>query len=193
MRNIPAVIIAGGSAERFGSPKGLAKIDDKTLLQCVIDRLQAQTKAAIALNAASDGPYANSGRQILEDRTFKQCGPLAGLLTALSFAKSIGSEAVLTAPIDTPFLPLTLLHDLIDAGLPAIATSNGRVHPICGLWPVALQVDLEKALYQGVRSAIAWSEFCGASAVEFTLENGRDPFFNINTEEDLAYAQSIAK
>ncbi|GAB5458706.1 MAG: hypothetical protein Hens3KO_17360 [Henriciella sp.] len=145
------------------------------------------------MNAVSNGPYANSGYQILEDRNFKQCGPLAGLLTAFSFAKSIGSETVLTAPIDTPFLPRTLLRDLIDAGSPAIAASRGRVHPLCGLWAVALQTDLEKALDQGIRSATAWSELCGANMVEFALENGRDPFFNINTEEDLAYAQSIAK
>lgn len=191
--NIPAVIIAGGSAERFGSPKGLAKIGDKTLLQCVLDRLRGQTKGAIALNAVSDGPYANSDYQILEDRNYKQCGPLAGLLTAFSYAKSIGSETVLTVPIDTPFLPQTLLRDLVDAGAPAITRSQGRVHPICGLWPVALETDLEKALDQGIRSATAWSELCGANMVEFALEKGRDPFLNINTEDDLAYAQSIAK
>ena len=190
--DLPVIIIAGGGAKRFGAAKGLAKIGPRMLLQHVIDAVRAQTTGTICINAEPDSPYAAFGLRTLPDQAFQDCWPLAGLLTALTFANEIGADHVLTVPVDTPFLPPNLVYELVEAGAPAIAASGDRQHPICGLWPSALRADLESALSDGARSVMGWVDRCGARPVTFEKETHVDPFFNVNTQDDLARARRIA-
>ena len=77
----------------------------------------------------------------------------------------------------------------------ALAASDGEVHPVIGLWPVALADDLEAALKDGVRKVLRWTDRHGTVVVEFPFIelNGRriDPFFNANTPEELAEARAF--
>ncbi len=100
-------------------------------------------------------------------------------------------------PADAPFLPTDLVSRL-HAGLTAdaeiaVARSLGRLHPIIALWPVALADALEAWLAQADRHAVrSWLETRRWSAVDFAGEDGIDPFFNVNTPEDLALARAHA-
>ena len=189
--NIPVLILAGGASHRFGSPKGLARLNGSRLIDIVCERLRVQTSGPIAINAHPDGPYRDMEHEIVPDTHKDQPGPLAGLYAAMSWASTNGKSAVITVPIDIPFLPLDLVSKLQDAGAPAIASSRKRHHPVCGLWPAALKDDLNTQLEKGMRVAHAWAEHCRAQPTQFPLDQqGRDPFFNINTREDLAKAQS---
>lgn len=189
--DLPVVIIAGGGAKRFGTAKGLAKLGERTLLAHVIERVSRQTTGPICLNAPLDSPYAGHGLQMLPDQAFVDCGPLAGLLTALTFADNIGADEVCTVPVDTPFLPADLLSRLTKSGAPSIAASSGRTHPICGLWPTASRTALEQALNDGARSAMRWVELSGARKVAFEPQSHIDPFFNVNTPSDLKTAERL--
>ena len=72
----------------------------------------------------------------------------------------------------------------------ACATSGGRRHPVFGLWPVALNIELRRALVdRGVRKVDDWTDGYNRSEVEFTVD-AIDPFFNVNRPEDLAAAES---
>src|SRR5262249_59991927 len=76
------------------------------------------------------------------------------------------------APGDAPLLPRDLVARLsaavADGGGPiALARSAGELHPVIGLWPVALAADLEAQLAQGVRKVLAWTDRHGTVAVDF--------------------------
>lgn len=195
MKQPLGVILAGGQARRMGGgDKGLLPLGQGTILQHVIDRLEGQV-AALALNAnGNPARFSNLGLPVLADSVDGFAGPLAGVLAGLDWAAENGADHIVTAAADTPFFPPDLVPRLILAaeteGKPvALArTDNGR-HPTFGLWPVALREDLRKSLAEGTRKVVAWTDRHGTALAEFPT--GRfDPFFNVNTPEDLALAQS---
>ena len=76
-----------------------------------------------------------------------------------------------------------------------MARSAKGVHPVIGLWPIAIAETLAAELAEGHRKASAWAEQQGAVEVFFPpAEIGGsevDPFFNINRPEDLAEAEAM--
>ncbi len=200
---IAGVVLAGGRSSRMGGvDKCLAPLAGTPVLARVIERLEPQV-AAVAINANTEpSPLASFGFPIIADRTEGHAGPLAGLHAALLWAKARGPNisCVVTVACDTPFLP----NDLVERFLAAldetgreccVARSVEGVHPVIGLWPVAIAGTLETALAQGQRTAKAWAERRGAVEVFFppATIGGRpiDPFFNINRPEDLAEAEAL--
>lgn len=189
---VPAVILAGGLSRRMGGgDKCLLRLGDRTLLAHVIDRIRPQV-AALALNANGDAArFAGFGLPVLADDHADFAGPLAGILAALDWAAASGAAAVLTVPADTPFLPRDLVARLAAAGVPALARSRGRTHPVVGLWPVGLRDGLRAALREeGLRKVEDWTARLGPALVEYAAMP-EDPFFNINTPDDLAHAAAL--
>lgn len=75
----------------------------------------------------------------------------------------------------------------------ACAASAGRTHPVFGLWPVALRHDLGRALIgEDVRKIDRWTARHALSVVSFPCAR-IDPFFNINTPDDVALAERHLK
>ncbi|MGZ2428973.1 molybdopterin-guanine dinucleotide biosynthesis protein A [Rhizobium redzepovicii] len=76
----------------------------------------------------------------------------------------------------------------------AIAASEGRSHPVFGLWPAILAADLEAWIVtdekRRVRDFLSRHD---VTEVSFPLHPTRasllDPFFNINTPDDLVEAE----
>ena len=183
-----------------GGDKGLLELGGQPLLTHVIDRLEPQV-AALALNANGDAARFNGfGLPVLADSVAGFAGPLAGVLAGLDWAVERGAETIVTAAADTPFFPcdlvprLLLATDGMAAPLALAATPDagrGRVrHPTFGLWPVALRDDLRSALEGGLRKVVAWSDGHGGREALFEVP-GIDPFFNVNTPEDLARAEAL--
>jgi hypothetical protein len=74
--------------------------------------------------------------------------------------------------------------------LAASPDETGRMqrHPTFGLWPVALRDDLRAALRGGLRKIVLWTDGTARGLRRF--ESGAfDPFFNVNTPEDIARAE----
>lgn len=189
---IPAVILAGGLSRRMGGgDKGLLPWGRGTVLSAVLERLRPQA-APIALNANGDpARFAALGLAVLPDPVPGHPGPLAGILAAMDWAAALGAPAVLTVPGDAPFLPPDLLEQLARAGLPSIAASDGRAHPVVGLWPAPLAGPLRLALLEGTRRVGAFAKSQGARTVEFPVPPaGPDPFLNLNTPSELIAART---
>ena len=186
MTNIPVAIIAGGSSQRFGSPKGLARIENETIISIIIDSLGAQTTAPIVINTAQDGPYSSLGLECVPDPEGESHGPLSGLQSVLLWANKHQYSTVATVPVDVPFLPNTYLSELNRSGAPSISSSRGRLHYLCGIWGSELHGQLSEFLHSGKRAAKDWIKACSANVTEFPNNtNGQDPFFNINSRDDL--------
>ena len=197
------VILAGGLARRMGGgDKGLLKLHDQTLLARVSGRLAPQV-AGMALNANGDlARFADLGLPVIADSIADHPGPLAGVLAGLDWAADQGVVRIVTAAADTPFFPTDLVarlieasagmeHPLVLAATPDAARGQVR-HPTFGLWPVALREDLRAALGDGLRKVVMWTRRHNGREALFS-GYGVDPFFNVNTPEDLAQAAGLLK
>ncbi len=182
-------IIAGGGSSRMGQEKALVRLGGKPLISHVADRLSEQVDS-LCINANGDAARLSFlGVSVLADRLVIGGTPLAGIHGALYYAKNAGFDAVLSAPSDTPFLPLDL-RERLEAKSPAIATSQGQEHYITGLWPVSLLPRLEAAMvHQGLIRAWEWAALAEATPIDWAIGT-YDPFFNINTPSDLAQAET---
>ena len=69
--------------------------------------------------------------------------------------------------------------------------SKNTRHNIFGLWSLELFEKLELALNRGDRKVELWANEIGVKTIDFENENFKDPFFNINTEEDLETAKKL--
>ena len=193
------VILAGGQATRMGGgDKGLRMLGGETLLARVEARLAPQVDQ-LALNANGDAArFAHMGIPVISDSISGFAGPLAGVLAGLDWAASHGAETIVTAGADTPFFPCDLVpqlllasegmrHPLVLAATPDAKRGTAR-HPTFGLWPVALRDDLRAALEGGLRKVVLWTQEHGGREALFAQE---EAFFNVNTPEDLAHAETM--
>lgn len=197
------VILAGGLARRMGGgDKGMLSLGGQTILSRVIDRLSPQV-AGLALNANGEaGRFDAFGLPIIADSIDGFVGPLAGVLAGLDWAAGQGADSIVTAAADTPFFPADLVQKLQAAGdgmthpLVLAATPDperGQIrHPTFGLWPVALRDDLRAALSDGLRKVVIWTDRHDGRVAVFPVQ-GVDPFFNVNTPEDLSVAETLLK
>jgi len=185
------VVLAGGLARRMGGgDKGLLPLGKATILDRVVARLAPQV-AGLALNANGDpARFARLGLPVIPDSIEGYPGPLAGVLAGLDWAHAQGAAQIVTAAWDTPFFPTDLVARLAaEPGPITLArTPEGR-HPTFGLWPVALRDDLRAELLAGTRKVLAWTDKHGTSYADF--DGDPDPFFNVNTPEDLAAAEEL--
>lgn len=203
MKQPLGVILAGGRATRMGGgDKGLLDLDGKSILSHVMDRLAPQV-AGLALNANGDtARFAETGLPVLSDSIAEFPGPLAGVLAGLDWAAEQGAETIVTAAADTPFFPSDLIarltfkadgmaHPLVLAA--SRDPDSGKLwrQPTFGLWPVSLRDDLRAALQDGLRKVVMWTDRHDGRLAEFPV-TGIDPFFNVNTPEDLAQARAMA-
>ena len=189
---ILGVIIAGGQSSRMGTEKAMLKLDGVTLLERVLSRLRLQV-TEVALNANGDpARFGYHGLRVIPDELTEVGTPLAGLHAALSHGKAEGFDAVVTVPSDTPFLPLDLVARLTEAGEitgAAHARSGGQDHYLTGMWTTALAAPLARLIKDEQLRRV--QDFCTRAkarrAVWETVPH--DPFFNINTPDDLALAE----
>jgi len=195
------VILAGGLSRRMGGgDKALLSLAGTPLLEHVIARLAPQL-GTIILNANGDATrFVRFGLPVVADSIDGFAGPLAGVLAGLDWAAERGAGAIVTVAADTPFFPRDLVARLTDvartkkAEIVLAATDEADEkrsrHPTFGLWPVNLREDLRAALGEGTRKVVAWTDRHDCAAARFSAHPA-NPFFNVNTPDDLARAGQI--
>jgi molybdenum cofactor guanylyltransferase len=194
------LVLAGGQARRMGGgDKALLRIGEATILDRVLQRLSPWC-TGIVLNANGDPErFAPFGLPVVADSVQGFAGPLAGILAGLDWLAEHAPDTkwLASAPGDCPFLP----HDLVprlhaarrEAGTPLACAQSGEWrHPVVGLWQVALRDDLRRALVEdGLRKIEVWTARHGVALAAWPTDPV-DPFFNVNTPEDLAEATRLA-
>ncbi len=193
---ITGVILAGGLAKRMGGgDKCLLPLGGRTLLQRSIERAQPQVSELI-LNANGNSlRFARSRLPVIADLFANFPGPLAGIHAALTFMdeRNPNNEWLASFACDTPFFPRDMVQQLLAAAGDSqlvVARSNGRVHPIFALWHASMLGKVEHRLQKGDTPRLQeWVEDFAPVYVDFSA-TGHDPFFNINTPQDLYSAEA---
>lgn len=183
---ISAIILSGGRATRMnGVDKGLVILQQKPLIQHVIDRLTPQVDE-ILINANREiTQYQTFGYLVLQDEVEDFLGPLAGFSLGLQHAKH---DYLLTVPCDSPLLPLDLAQRLM-AGLIennadiAVASSDDSAHPVFCLCRKSVLPSLMDYLQQGERRVSTWQK--SQKYIEVDFSDVADAFINLNTFEEL--------
>jgi molybdopterin-guanine dinucleotide biosynthesis protein A len=194
------LVLAGGLARRMGGGDKLRlRIGGATILDRVLMRMTPQC-ARLVINANGDpARFADTRLPVVADSVPGFAGPLAGILAGLDWAAANAPDVadLASVPGDCPFLPTDLVARLSAArdaqGTPlACARSGEWRHPVVGLWPVALREDLRTALTQhGLHKIELWTARHGVAIADWP-DKPVDPFFNVNTPEDVAAAERAA-
>lgn len=194
-----AIVLAGGRATRLGgADKPLQMLGSKPLIGYVVSALAPQS-VALVINANGDAArLAALGAPVVPDELPDFPGPLAGILAGLDHlaAQRPELEFAVSAATDTPFLPDDLIARLHAARLAAraeiaIARSDNIVHPTFALWPIRLRTDLREALVEeDLRRVTGFFARHPCAYADWGIEPF-DPFFNINTPDDLQRAEEI--
>jgi molybdopterin-guanine dinucleotide biosynthesis protein A len=194
------LILAGGLARRMGGgDKARIKIGGKTILDRVLATMTPQCTRLI-INANGDpARFADTRLPVVSDTIPDFAGPLAGVLAGLDWAAAHAPDTddIASVPGDCPFLPPDLVARLAaaraEAKTPlACARSGDWRHPVVGLWPVALREDLRQALMiEGLHKIEIWTARHGVAIADWPA-TPVDPFFNVNTPEDVAAAERVA-
>ena len=194
--NILGVVLAGGKSKRFGQDKNEVKLGEKTLLEHTIDKVKSKFKEIIIVaNKEVSKDY-----KIVNDCIEGQLGPLVGVLSAMKWIKknNFSYNWVATFPCDTPFFNVSVIDEFIkvskrnDSSLYFVKTKEKR-HNIFGLWSVELFETLEKDIIENnYRKVEEWANKIGVKTINVSYDV-IDPFFNINTKEDLIEAEKILK
>ena len=195
--NILAVVLAGGKSKRFGKDKSQVKLGNKILIDYVLTEI-VDFYNDILIVTNEPIKFLNSNKISIINDFKKGLGPLAGVLSAMKWVKDNKKNYkwISTFPIDTPFFKKEHLSkfykeiNLNESNLFFMKSKNTR-HNIFGLWSLELFEKLELALDRGDRKVELWANEIGVKTIDFEDENNKDPFFNINTEEDLETAKKL--
>jgi molybdopterin-guanine dinucleotide biosynthesis protein A len=187
-----------------GGDKCLRPLAGRPILTHVVERARPQV-GPLLLNAHGDpARFADFGLPLAPDVIEGFAGPLAGVLTGLEWAAEHASGCAWLASFatDAPFLPPDLVARLraaveAEGADMACAASDGRAHPVFGLWPLRLAADLRRAMVEeDIRKVDVWTGRYKLATVDFpvleTTAGPLDPFFNTNRPEDLAAAERYA-
>lgn len=198
---IVGVLLAGGQARRMGGgDKCLRQLAGISLIDILIERARPQVSNLIINANGNPKRFKSQGLEVVSDVIDGYAGPLAGVLTGLEWTVNNipDAEWVVSFATDAPFIPDNFVLNLFQTAEAsnadmACAMTNGRTHPVFGLWPVRLIEDLRKAMLdEKIRKIDAWTSRYKTVHVEFPTKPV-DPFFNVNRPEDLAFAENFFK
>ena len=197
----PGVILAGGNARRLGGKgKAFINIMGIPLINLVLEKFESQV-SSLAINTRDKKNFYDYSYPIIEDTIVEQggAGPLAGISSAIKWAKKSNKAMshVVTVPVDTPLLPNDLVHRMsleLEINKPDIifSSSNNNIYPVVSMWSLKIDSYLDQALHQGVRKIDSFTSSYNVSILDWSF-NDIDPFFNINSPEDVVLAEKYIK
>ena len=192
--NILGVVLAGGKSKRFGEDKSKVKLNGKILLEHTLDKIKSKFNTIVIVsNSRIVKDYI-----VIKDCIDGQLGPLVGVLSAMKWIKenNYSEEWVITFPCDTPFFNISIIDKFVEVSklndsLLYFVKSKKKRHNIFGLWSLKLIKILEKDIIEHKhRKVEEWANKIGVKTINISYKE-IDPFFNINTKEDLMEAEKI--
>jgi molybdopterin-guanine dinucleotide biosynthesis protein A len=206
MIDTDAFILIGGRSSRMGRDKALVELGGQTLaeraLSTVRQALPGRRVTFVARNAAQFGIEAIAAGAPFVFDLIEGRGPLGGLHTALSYART---EWIFVMACDYPFVSAELI-DLLggqisdEFGAVVPEQPDGRLQPLCAFYNVATAFHVVDEIIQKPRVPPPMHEIAKQITPliveyhEYIGLNGSDHFFeNINTLAELDRASEIER
>ena len=193
--NIIGIILAGGKSSRFGEDKSNIRLGNKTLLDHTIDKIEKEFGEILIISNNKNYNFKNKKIYTVKDCIEGQLGPLAGILTAMKWAKENKKNYkwIASFPCDTPFFDTKLISKLKlktkeTSKKLIFLNSDKKRHNIFGLWSMDLIETLEKDIKNNFRKVEIWADKVGYESININTEKF-DKFLNINTKEDFEKAK----
>ena len=194
--NILGTVLAGGKSQRFGEDKSQVKLDGKLLIDHILNEIINEFKE-ILIVSNNQINFKHSDKISMVSDLKKDQGPLGGVLSAMKWVKKSNKDYkwISTFPVDTPFFKKEILQNFLseinfEEGKLFFIKSNNTRHNIFGVWSIDLMDKLEEDLNNGERKVELWANSVGVKVIDMEFLN-EDPFFNINSKEDLEMARKI--
>ena len=195
---ILGVVLAGGKSQRFGQDKSQVKLQNRLLIDYILREIVDEFKETLII--ANEPIKFMQSKNISVTKDYQSgLGPLGGVLTAMKWIKENNKkyEWISTFPSDTPFFTKKELKYFfenikINEGKLFFIKSKETRHNIFGLWSLELMDRLEADILRGERKVEIWANSIGVNTVDISYKK-IDPFFNINTKEDLEKAIKMIK
>jgi molybdopterin-guanine dinucleotide biosynthesis protein A len=184
------VILAGGQASRMGGQdKGLVQLNDKPLIEHVIERLSSQT-SQILINANRNLDTYQQYGEVFRDQFEQFPGPMGGIHAGLINAKT---DWVGFVPCDSPLISNDIVERFcreVTAETEILVAHDGdHQQPVFTLYHKSVLDRLTAFLERGDRKIILLYNECNTKYVDFS--DSPQCFVNLNTPEELAQFGTI--
>ena len=193
---IAGVILTGGRSRRMGGGiKALAPLSGKPLIRYVIDCLHPQVQSLVLSVEKYSSDFDEFELTQVEDPSPGSCGPLGGLLSALTHMEA-DCDWMLLAPCDAPFLPRDLATRLLDYAVEegqaaCVVRYEAEVQPTFSLWHRNLLPRLEHAvLVEGMAGFKQFMRYTPVALLDWESSES-SPFFNVNDPDALVRARRL--
>lgn len=200
-QDITAVILAGGRGRRLsGQDKGLIKLNNKPMIEHILDRLKPQTESIIINANRNQKEYSLYGFPVISDELSEFQGPLSGFVSAMRFLQTseqtrtpltTQTSHILTLACDAPLLPKDYVARMVSANTTAdgivVAHDGTQLQMTHALIPIALLKSLDSYLEEGQRKVENWYKEYPLILADFS--DNPVAFRNINTEEERQKAE----
>ncbi|MCI0432901.1 MAG: molybdenum cofactor guanylyltransferase [Gemmatimonadetes bacterium] len=198
---VRGAIIAGGQSTRYGSPKALARVAGRRVVDRVTDALRTVTPDVVAI--VNDSALAVEFALPHRSDVHAGAGALGGLHAALAWADEDGFDGVLACACDMPFASSRLLAALwaagdatTDAVLPESEGPRG-LEPLCAWYSTRCVAAIERAIHRRDHRLISFHRDVRVTRLPLEAVRGfGDParlFANLNTPSDRDRAEGLAR
>ena len=192
--NILGTVLAGGKSERFGEDKSQVKLEGKLLIDYILSEIIDEFKEILVVSN-NQIKFKHFDNNSMSGDLKKDQGQLGGVLSAMKWIKEKNKNYkwISTFPVDTPYFKREILQNFLseinleESNLFFIKSNQTR-HNIFGIWSIDLMEKLEEDLNNGERKVELWANSVGVKVINMEFIN-EDPFFNINTKDDLEKAK----
>ncbi|MCK5122028.1 MAG: molybdenum cofactor guanylyltransferase [Methylococcales bacterium] len=184
-KKVTGVVLAGGLARRMNKQdKGLMLYHNRPMVSYAVEAISEVTDTVFINANRNKDQYMQFGCEVISDQTDSFDGPLAGIFSAMSHAKT---DKLLIMPCDSPLIKATHLQKLLQALTDdvdiAVAFDGERLHPVFLALKTSLKNSLKAYLQAGDRKIDLWLQQHSLVKVDFS--NNTEVFLNINTLSEL--------
>ena len=195
-QDVTAMVLAGGRARRMGGEdKGLIEVAGRAMVQWVATAMGRQCATVLVnANRNTERYHELTGCRVIEDLSGDFAGPLAGMITGLTHART---PLLACVPCDSPLVAIDLVCRLKQALFEnaadlAVAHDGERMQPVFVLLKGELLGSMQAFVQDGGRKIDQWYTQHNTALAMF--DDRPEMFDNINTPEqrDALHARLLA-
>lgn len=188
MKNVTAIILAGGNSSRMGMDKGLIKVRGKAMVQHLIDLFKEMGIPGMIIS--NNDSYEQFGIPVFQD-IIGDKGPLVGVLSGLTHSRS---DQNIIVSCDTPFIYKQTIEKLIglhEGYEVTVASINERLNPLIGVYNKSVIDTIKEQINNGEHKVELLLGKVNSNVVRFT--DNPEQFINLNSPEDIKSLEDLVK